>query len=175
VFFGGLTPLTSESGRSGKIGKAVGLLLIVISASLVFSLTTRLVMGPGAVKPQKQVLTESGSSTDWMSSEKEGLARARESNRPVLLDFYAEWCAACRELDEKTWPDADVRKMLRSYIPVKLNLTKEDDVSRGLRQKYHIIGMPTVLVLSPEGRELGRFEGYMPPDKVNRFLQKWVP
>jgi len=174
VFFGGLTPLTSESGRSRKTGKAIGLLLIVISASLVFSLTTRRINGQGIPIIQQRGSTESANADFWLSSEREALVHARENKKPVLLDFYAEWCAACRELDEKTWPDAEVRKALKQFIPVKLDLTRENDVSRDLRKKYRVMGMPTVLVLSPEGRELGRFEGYMPPDQVIRFLQQWI-
>jgi thiol:disulfide interchange protein DsbD len=102
----------------------------------------------------------------WETSEPEALKVAKESHRPLLIDFGASWCAACKELEEKTFPDPTVQKEAARFIALHVDATDDDDpaVAR-VRQKYGATeGLPVVLFLDSEGREAKRFTEFVPPD-----------
>ncbi len=171
TFVGGLTPLDIESDRKKKIGKAVGILAILIGGALVF-ISIFQWTGFGMGQSTKTV-EERLSKGSWLSEDVEGLRQARLEKKPVLIDFFAEWCTACHELDEKTWPDAAVQDELRRYILVKLDLTRNDKRTTIVQEKYQILGMPTVIILDPEGQELDRFEGFKSAREVTAILKQF--
>lgn len=107
----------------------------------------------------------------WMvNKESEALAKARSEGKPVIIDFYADWCAACVELDEKTWPDPAVVAKFSQVVPLKMDFTRNNAWAKLMMEKYHITGMPTVIVLGPNGEEKGRFTGYKSPERFIEFL-----
>lgn len=98
---------------------------------------------------------------EWkVNQEQEVLANASQKNKRILVDFYADWCAACVELDHNTWPDPKVQKVLQDYELLKFDFTKQNEETKALMKKYNIQGLPTVLVLQSDGKELGRFTGF---------------
>jgi len=121
--------------------------------------------------------TVSGHVTVEVNWEKEmpaALERARTEGKPVLVNFYADWCVWCKRLDSTTLHDAKVATMLRDrVVPVRLDV---EGNGRRLSNEYRVDGLPTVLVLDADGREIGRIPGYMPPagflERVEGFLQQ---
>ncbi|NOY23871.1 MAG: thioredoxin fold domain-containing protein [Acidobacteria bacterium] len=92
------------------------------------------------------------------------LATANESNQLVILDFYADWCAACKELDEYTWSNEKVQKALKNTATmVKLDFTLTSKAGTELQQKYGVRGLPTVIITDKTGKELKRFSGFLKP------------
>lgn len=100
-----------------------------------------------------------GWSTDLASAQAQG----RAEDRPLLLDFRADWCVACVELERTTWPSPELRAALNEVIPVRLDMTSSTRANQSLQRQYGIPGLPTVILLAPDGRELGRFTGYKNP------------
>ena len=153
TFLGAFSPLSSESTSREKAVKALGVLAAVISASLIFASVggrfRQEISSPAALEEKEEF---------WIHSEEEGFQLAGTLGKPLVLDFYADWCAACHELDEKTWPDPRVRQALERFVPVKLDLTARREENELLRKKYRVIGMPTVIVMDAAGKELARFE-----------------
>jgi len=89
------------------------------------------------------------------------LALASEQKRLVFIDFYTTKCGACQKLDQYTWTDKKVIKLLKEKtIALKIDAGKE--VS--LRKKYAIQAYPTLLLLKPDGAILDRILGYQPPE-----------
>ena len=83
----------------------------------------------------------------WLHSERAALAAARASGKPILVDFFAEWCAACKELDAHTFSDPDVqRAVTEQFVPLKIDATEANDESDRLTEKYGVPGLPTVLM-----------------------------
>ncbi|MBN2400326.1 MAG: thioredoxin family protein [Candidatus Aminicenantes bacterium] len=106
-------------------------------------------------------------SLPWFDDLAAAKEKARVENKRVMIDAWAEWCAACRELDEKTFSRTDVQEGLHNYIPVKLDLTQSSADNERLQKELSIIGMPTVIFLDPGGNEIGRFSGFL---DGSRFL-----
>lgn len=170
TFLGAFQTINAESTIRQKTGKTIGLLAVIVSATLVFFALADY-LGFKALGQSASMTTQTASRTSMWRTLDDGFEEARETGKLVLIDFYADWCPACHELDEKTWPDAGVQAALTQYIPVKLDLTKNDAAAKDYQKKYGIVGMPTVILLSADGVELARFEGYSPPEEVQEFLK----
>jgi thiol:disulfide interchange protein DsbD len=75
------------------------------------------------------------------------------SNRPVMLDFYADWCVSCKELERFTFSDPVVRTILASMVALQADVTAHDDDDQALLKHFGIVGPPALLFFSADGRE----------------------
>jgi thiol:disulfide interchange protein DsbD len=107
----------------------------------------------------------------WLSDLAQAKEKARAENKRLLIDAWAEWCAACRELDEKTFSRDDVRAALRDFVLLKLDFTRKNEVNERLKKELAIIGMPTVVFLDARGAESRRFSGYLDADEFLALLR----
>jgi thiol:disulfide interchange protein DsbD len=108
----------------------------------------------------------------WESSEPDAVAKASAEHKPLLVDFGASWCGACKELDEKTFPDSRVRAEGSRFVALHVDATDDDDETiKKVRQKYGATaGLPVVVVLASDGHEAMRFTEYVPPDRLAAAL-----
>jgi thiol:disulfide interchange protein DsbD len=96
----------------------------------------------------------------------EALRAAFASGRPVMMDFSADWCVPCHELDRYTFTDPRVKDLARRFVAFKVDLTRYNDPgAKALRERYGVTGVPEVLFFRPGGREVreARVLGFMPP------------
>jgi thiol:disulfide interchange protein DsbD len=109
---------------------------------------------------------------EWESYSDMDLMEAKENGMPILLDFYADWCIPCMELDRNTWTDAEVIKATNDIKRLKVDLTHFDSPeSEALRKRFNISGVPTVVFIREDGTEANesRIVGFVPPKE---FLTK---
>jgi len=99
----------------------------------------------------------------WHGELEAGLRDGGARNVPVLLDFRADWCVACVELEKRTWPDPDVERLLKQMAPVRLDVTRNSSADQEIQSRYSVRGLPTVILLDPQGKELARFVGFKGP------------
>lgn len=82
------------------------------------------------------------------------IAQAIKENKPVMLDYYADWCPSCKEMDGATFTNPDVRKALKSFVAVRVDITKNDANSEALRKKYNVFLPPYIVFLDNKGSEI---------------------
>ena len=108
----------------------------------------------------------------WESYSETELLKARESKIPAMIDFYADWCIPCLEIDRKTWTDKEVIVSAKNIKKIKVDLTHFDSPeSEALRKKFNISGVPTVIFIRADGTEAdeSRIVGFVTPKE---FLGK---
>lgn len=112
----------------------------------------------------------------WEKANAQTLQEAIAQGGPVIVDFYADWCLPCKELDEKTFSRPEVKKELASFRRLKVDLTQISQETEELRKAYGVAGVPTVLFFY-QGREAQdlRLSGFEAPDEFLRRVRKLVP
>ena len=117
----------------------------------------------------------------WVRDEKAAVAQSRATGKPLLIDFFAEWCSACKELDVHTWTDPVVAKeVAERFVPLKIDGTEETGETEELYRKYNVPGLPTVLMLACRderprecaipGEGPSRVTGFLPaPEMLERL------
>jgi thiol:disulfide interchange protein len=101
----------------------------------------------------------------------EALEKARAEKKPVMIDFYADWCGPCKMLESATFRDATVRQFLRDKtIAIRVNA----DYHAALKQLHNVTNLPCLIFLNGEGQEVGRITGYQPPIRFLANVQEIV-
>jgi thioredoxin:protein disulfide reductase len=100
------------------------------------------------------------------------LATAKAEGRPMIIDFGAAWCGACKELEKHTFANADVKVKASRFVAVKFDATNEDDPKvKETMTKYKVTGLPAVLVYDASGNEVKRLTEFIPADAFLKFIE----
>ncbi|SUI93441.1 protein-disulfide reductase DsbD [Shewanella morhuae] len=104
------------------------------------------------------------------------IAAASAQGKPVMLDLYADWCVACKEFEAITFKDAAVLARMNKIVLLQADVTKSDKVDVALLEKYHVLGLPTLLMFNEQGeqREDLRVTGFMGPKDFAAHLDHLV-
>ena len=104
------------------------------------------------------------------------IAAASAQGKPVMLDLYADWCVACKEFEAITFKDAAVLARMNKIVLLQADVTKSDKVDVALLEKYHVLGLPTLLIFNEQGeqREDLRVTGFMGPKDFAAHLDHLV-
>ena len=110
-----------------------------------------------------------------VKSEAELQQALAENNKPlVMLDLYADWCVACKEFEKETFSDPSVQKAFGDMLLLQVDMTKNSEENRALMTKYKVLGLPTILFFSRDGKEIegSRVNGFMPPVEFLQWIEK---
>ncbi len=106
---------------------------------------------------------------DWQYYTNQDYEQAISSNQKIIIDFYADWCIPCKELDALTFSNKDVISKMNEFKSFKVDMTKStSEETEKIRQKFNIVGMPTVLIIDSKGNEIKRITGFV---EANEFLK----
>lgn len=106
----------------------------------------------------------------WERRFDEALRKARASHKPLMVDFWAEWCGWCHRLDRTTYVDPRVVRMSEDFVPVKLN-TEGSSEEAAIAERYEVSSLPTIAFLSPAGRQIWRLQGFQGPGQFPATLE----
>lgn len=147
-------------GRGGKhklwflrFKGALGILAILIGFAIIFS-------------PPKEKLV-------WEPYEPQRLVTAMQENRPIVIDFYADWCITCHELEQFVFTHPGVVEHLSEFTRIRVDATDfEDPKAAEIMKRYGVFGLPTVVFLASGGREVedARVIGYVSPAEFVKSL-----
>lgn len=129
-----------------------GIFIVVFVASL--TLTLLAVFKRDQVSPifNNQVEDTVGETLiKWTPYSEAVLAQAKADNQPVMLDFFAEWCAACHELEEKTYTNPEFVELSKQFKLVKIDATEDTPEVKQIIEKYKVKGLPTVIFINKKG------------------------
>ncbi len=139
--------------------KGLGLILLV--GGIVYGI------GAGGARERARAATFA-----WQHDYDAAVALARAEKRPMIIDFWADWCTACKELDRNVWADPRVRAEAARFVALKLDGTDGSDRFNAIVDRFGVVGLPTVVLLDPQGRESPeRVLGAVPADEMIAHLR----
>jgi thiol:disulfide interchange protein DsbD len=172
VFLGGLTTLTSESTSIQKLGKGFGFLAIIYGAILLIG---ALAGGSNPLHPLASVNLGGDQSAVEEAHElpfrrvktvadlDRELAAASAAGKTAFLDFYADWCVSCKEMEAFTFTDGDVQAALANTVWLQADVTANNEADQVLLSRFDVFGPPTIIFFGADGQQRHGYEvvGYM--------------
>ena len=172
-----------EQGVSGwrRLWKGLGLILFIYGALLLVGVSAGakdplrplqgLALGTGTAQAPAELQFQKITTPAELDRL---LAQARQEGRPVMVDFYADWCISCKEMERYTFSDPGVQAVLSRALLVKADVTANDDPAKALMQRYGIIGPPAILFFGPDGQERRayRLVGFLEADEFRDHARR---
>jgi thiol:disulfide interchange protein DsbD len=140
---------------------AAGIYAVLLIAGAALGGTDPLSPVPGlAGKQHEELPFQTIKSVEDLQRE---VAAARSNGQPVMVDFYADWCVSCKEMEKYTFTDEAVQASLGKARLLRADVTKNDATDQALLKHFGIFGPPTIAFYSPQGEERRNYRvvGYM--------------
>jgi len=182
VFLGGLTTITIESGGSAKLGKGFGLIAVIYGAVMLLG---SLSGSQNPLQPLAGISLGNGTTVaaqhglefrriKSVEDLDRALLEASSQGKTAMLDFYADWCVSCKEMEAYTFTDAGVQQTLSNTLLLQADVTANDDLDQELLQRFGVFGPPTIILFGADGRQRDGYEvvGYMKAEAFSAHLRK---
>ncbi|OHX11706.1 protein-disulfide reductase DsbD [Chromobacterium sphagni] len=177
VFIGAFDSLSAGSKTSARLGKALGLLLFLLGGAQLLGLLSgadnpryplRLIASSNAEGHAQQNFQPVSSIAELDAK----LAEAKAGGKPLLLDFYADWCIACKEMEAEVFPQPQVAAQLQRFTLLRADVTANSAEHQALLKRFGLFGPPGIILFDPQSRESNRVVGYTPAEAFARELGK---
>jgi thiol:disulfide interchange protein DsbD len=173
VFLRATDALPAAASGWLRLWKAVGIVALVVGVVFVVGAFTG---GRDVLQPLASLTAPNGaapsSSVQWtrVASLGELEAKLKAPGRPVMLDFYADWCVSCQEMEAFTFSDPQVRAQLERMLLLQVDVTANNQNDKALLKRFSLFGPPGIIFFDAEGREIRglRVIGYQ---NAERFLK----
>ncbi|MGU7856902.1 protein-disulfide reductase DsbD [Burkholderia orbicola] len=179
------TPNAGAASIWRRLGRGVGAALAIWAATLLVGLAA------GSTDPVKplavlaaRMVASGGAATAGAAAAQDGPAFAsvrssaeldallKTSGQPVMLDFYADWCVSCKEMEHLTFTDARVQARLAKLHLVRADVTANNPDDQALLKRFNLFGPPGIIFFDRNGNEIGRVVGYQAADTFLRSLDR---
>jgi thiol:disulfide interchange protein DsbD len=185
VYMGALDNLNVGVSGWRKLWKGVGLILLIYGVLLMigaargnFNLFQPLqTLGVSSGEVANVTPTLPFKPIKGLSELEREIAAASAQHKPVMLDFYADWCISCKEMEQFTLTEAQVQKLLSNFVLLRTDVTANDDQDKALYKQFGIYGPPAILFFSTTGQEQRAYRviGFMPAAQFRTHLEKVLP
>ena len=161
--------------------RGLGVLLVLLAAWIVSPIFIGNTPSESASSGQARAEKRLGDLTFKVVGSTEALQplfeESKRTGKPLLLDFYADWCISCKEMEIKTFQNAAVAKKMQDFILVQADVTRNTAEHQALLKQYGLFGPPGILLFNAAGEEQTnqRVVGFMPPDRFLLRLNAAAP
>lgn len=180
IYMGAMDSLAEGSSGWKKLWKGLGVLLLIYGIILVIGLASgnknlfqplKGVGGATATTVAAEHLNfKQIKGVDGLNAE---LAKAKAAGKTVMLDFYADWCVSCKEMEAFTFSDPAVKKALANVVLLQADVTPNDELDTELYKHFGIIGPPSIMFFDVNSKERRNYRvvGYMPAEKFSQHIK----
>ena len=178
IFLSAIDPLPASASGLLRFGKGAGVLALIAGTAMVV----------GALSGNQEILQPLGGlrmANAAMPAKTLGFKRVanvaelenhiREAGgKPVVLDFYADWCVSCKEMEHNTFSDGRVQARLKNAVLLQADVTANKDEHAAMLKKFGLFGPPGIVFFDHSGSELKSAQviGYQPPTKFLASLER---
>jgi thiol:disulfide interchange protein DsbD len=177
VFLRAIDPLPASASGWWRLWKAAGIALLVAGLAL---LVGALAGSRDPLRPLAGLASRGAPAAaaplPWMrvASLGELEERLRSAGKPAMLDFYADWCVSCKEMEAYTFSDPRVRATLEGVILLQADVTANSEADRALLKRFALFGPPGIIFFDAQGREIKglRVIGYQDAERFLKTLSR---
>jgi len=165
-----------DAGASGwkKLWKGTGMVMLIYGIIILIGVASGgnslmqplkgLSLGAGTQQQAAKLAFTKIKGVEGLNAE---LAKAKAAGKPVMLDFYADWCVSCKEMEAFTFSDPAVHAALDGVTLLKADVTADDEKDKALNEHFGIFGPPAIMFFGTDGNERRNYRvvGYVPADQ----------
>ncbi|HRP96360.1 MAG TPA: protein-disulfide reductase DsbD [Rhodocyclaceae bacterium] len=174
IFLRALDPLPQQAKGWQRFWKSAGVVMVIFGAAILIG---ALAGSRDPLQPLAVLRTEGGAAAaqprfDRVASVAELDARLASTDRPVMLDFYADWCVSCKEMERFTFSDPEVARRMERMLLLKADVTANNADDKALLQRFGLFGPPGIIFFGPNGQERDdiRVVGFMRAEPFGEIL-----
>ena len=176
IFLHAIDPLPPQARGWQRFWKGVGVVLLLAGAAILLGALagSRDPLQPLSVLRAQAAAPVNVPQFEKVNSIAELDARLAQTDRPVMLDFYADWCVSCKEMERFTFSDARVAERMGQMLLLKADVTANDDEHKALLKRFGLFGPPGIIFFDGEGKEREgmRVVGFMKAEPFATVLDR---
>ncbi|MBI5660272.1 MAG: protein-disulfide reductase DsbD [Nitrosomonadales bacterium] len=175
IYLHALDPLPVPASGWKRLWKGVGVSMLVVGCGILVGLLSgaRDPLQPLAGFHSTAAATAEPTRFERIASEQELEARLKTTKGPVMLDFYADWCVSCKEMEKFTFTTPEVRARLAGMTLLQADVTANSDAHKALLKRFQLFGPPAIVLFDARGKELSEKQvvGFVPPARLLGLLE----